>query len=65
MGQVMKDYCELMDVYKAFVARTTARRETIDRLKTENPKFKAFLQTSAQAAGGHGLESLIHSPIQR
>jgi hypothetical protein len=43
MGQVMKDYCELMDVYKAFVARTTARRETIDRLKTENQIGRAHV----------------------
>jgi hypothetical protein len=65
MGQVMADYCDLMDVYRAFVSGATARAETIARLKSEHPNFSEFLRNACATAGGHSLESLIHNPVQR
>lgn len=65
MGQVMMDYCELMDVYKAFVSGSAVRSETIARLQSENPRFQKFMVEASQGAGGHSLESLTINPVQR
>ena len=65
MGQVMMDYCELMDVYKAFVSGYAVRSETIARLQSENPRFQKFMVEASQGAGGHSLESLTINPVQR
>lgn len=37
----------------------------MQRLRSDNPRYKDLLNSGSARSGGHSLDSMIHAPVQR